>query len=68
MKVVVSGATGPCWFRAGTVLTKQGHDVFRVTRSKPREAHDIAWDPARRHCQGRIEGAEVFVHLEGKYC
>lgn len=67
MKVVVSGATGLVGSELVPFLAKQGHEVFRLTRSKPHEAHDIVWDPARKQLpKGRLDGAEVIVHLAGE--
>lgn len=67
MKVIVTGATGLVGSELVPFLAKQGHDVYRLTHSKPREAHDIAWDPAQKQLpKSRLEGAEVFVHLAGE--
>ena len=67
MKVLVTGATGLVGSELVPFLTKQGHDVFRLTHSKPREAHDIVWDPSHNQLpKSRIEGTEVVVHLAGE--
>ena len=67
MKVLVSGATGLVGSELVPFLTQQGNDVYRLTRSKPREAHDIAWDPSRNQLpKGRIDGSDVVVHLAGE--
>ena len=67
MKVLVTGATGLVGSELVTFLKKQGHDVYRLTRGKAHEAHDIVWDPARNLLpKGRIEGTEVVVHLAGE--
>ena len=67
MKVIVTGATGLVGSELVPFLTKQGHDVYRLTHSKPREAHDISWDPSQKQLpKSRLEGAEVFVHLAGE--
>ena len=67
MKVVVTGATGLVGSQLVPVLSGQGHDVYRLTHSKPREAHDISWDPAHKQLpKSRLEGAEAIVHLAGE--
>jgi len=67
MKVLVTGGTGLVGSHLVPYLNGRGHDVYRLTRSKPREAHDIVWDPARGHLpKGRIEGTEIVVHLAGE--
>lgn len=67
MKVLVTGATGLVGSELVPFLTNQGHDVYRLTRGKAREAHDVVWDPAHNQLpKGRIEGTEVVVHLAGE--
>ncbi len=67
MKVWVTGATGLVGSELVPFLTKQGNDVYRLTRGKAHEAHDIVWDPARNQLpKGRIEGTDVVVHLAGE--
>lgn len=67
MKVLVTGGTGLVGSVLIPLLTKSGHDVYRLTHSKPREARDIAWDPERNQLpKARIEGTEAVVHLAGE--
>lgn len=67
MKVLVTGATGLVGSELVPFLSRQGHDVYRLTRSKPREANDISWDPLRGQIpKARIEGSEVIIHLAGE--
>lgn len=67
MKVLVTGATGLVGSELVPFLVKQGNEVYRLTRSKPLEAHDIVWDPSRGQIpKGRIDGSDVVVHLAGE--
>lgn len=67
MKVLVTGATGLVGSELVPFLTKQGHDVYRLTHSTPREARDIVWDPMHNQIpKARIDGSEVVIHLAGE--
>ena len=67
MKVLVTGATGLVGSELVPFLTKKGYDVFRLTRSKPQEVHDIVWDPAHNQLpKARLEGIDTVVHLAGE--
>lgn len=67
MKVLVSGAKGLVGSELVPFLTRQGHDVYRLTRSKADEAQDIVWDPTRGDiAKARLEGTDVVVHLAGE--
>ena len=69
MRVLVAGATGLSWFlELVPFLTKQGHDVYRLTRSKPQEAYDIAWDPLEISCRrdASTVARSAWCHLAGE--
>lgn len=67
MKVLVTGASGLVGSELVPFLAKQGHEVYRLTHSKPHEATDIAWDPMRNQIpKGRIDGVDVVIHLAGE--
>jgi uncharacterized protein (TIGR01777 family) len=67
MKVLVTGATGLVGRHLVPFLTTQGHEVFRLVRTEPREANDIAWDPQTGMVlAARLEGLDAVVHLAGE--
>jgi len=67
MKVLVSGAKGLVGSELVPLLTSQGQDVYRLTRSQADEAHDIVWDPTRGDiAKARLEGTDIVVHLAGE--
>jgi len=67
MKVLVTGATGLVGRHLVPFLTTQGHEVFRLIRTEPREANDITWDPAAGMIlAARLEGLNAVVHLAGE--
>ena len=67
MKILVTGATGLIGRELTPLLTTSGHEVFRLTRSKPTEANDITWNPAQGQLpQAPLEGLDAVVHLAGE--
>ena len=67
MLVAVTGASG----LIGTALTRrleaQGHQVLRVTRSRPTEADQVQWDPmAGKLDPDALAKADAVVHLAAK--
>lgn len=68
MKIIVSGASG----LIGTALIKElrgrRHVVARLVRpGHPRQAEDIAWDPAAYQINvGAMNGTDAVVHLSGE--
>lgn len=67
MKVLVTGATGLVGSALVPLLTTGGHEVFRLTRSDPKLANDIQWNPASHDLpKARLEGMDAVVHLAGE--
>lgn len=67
MKILVTGATGLIGRELTALFTTAGHEVFRLTRSKPSEANDITWDPAQGMLpKAPLEGLDAVVHLAGE--
>jgi uncharacterized protein (TIGR01777 family) len=67
MKVLITGATGLVGSALGPVLSADGNEVFRLTRSEPKQANDITWNPDSRDLpKARLEGLDAIVHLAGE--
>lgn len=67
MKVLVTGATGLVGSVLVPFLTSGGHEVLRLTRSEPKEANDVTWNPNTGEIpKARLEGLDAVVHLAGE--
>jgi len=67
MKVLVTGGTGLVGSALCPMLTTGGHEVYRLTRSSPKEANDIQWNPAAGDLpKAQLEGLDAVVHLAGE--
>lgn len=67
MKILITGATGLIGRELTADLIRQGHEVFRLTRSQPKEPNDIPWNPtAGEISTARLEGLDAVVHLAGE--
>lgn len=67
MKILVTGATGLVGTALSAFLTTGGHEVVRLTRSTPRDANDVSWNPESGTIdRARLEGLDAVVHLAGE--
>ena len=66
MRIAVSGSTGFIGSQLVTALTRDGHDIIRIVRTKARSG-DIQWSPAEgRIDAAALEGVDAVVHLAGE--
>jgi uncharacterized protein len=66
MLVAVTGASGLIGTALTARLRAEGHDVLRVTRSRPTAADQVQWDPAAgRLDPDALAKADAVVHLAG---
>jgi hypothetical protein len=69
MKVLVSGSTGLVGTALVPELTRAGHDVLRLVRSKSQASSKdlVGWDPDARYIDAAgLEGLDAVVHLAGE--
>jgi uncharacterized protein (TIGR01777 family) len=67
MQILITGGTGLIGRELTAELTRQGHEVFRLTRGQPKEPNDISWNPATGEIpRARLEGLDAVVHLAGE--
>ncbi|MCB9915072.1 MAG: TIGR01777 family protein [Planctomycetes bacterium] len=65
--ILVTGASGLIGSALVRRLRAEGHRVRPLVRRPPREAAEIAWDPAKGWLDPReLEGADAVVHLAGE--
>lgn len=69
MKVLVSGSTGLVGAALIPELTRAGHEVLKLVRSKPAASsrESIGWDPEASYIDAAgLEGLDAVVHLAGE--
>jgi uncharacterized protein len=68
MKICITGSTGLIGAELCSSLSKRGHNVLRLVRSKTvREPNTAYWDLSRRVIEKeRLEGLDAVVHLAGR--
>jgi uncharacterized protein len=66
MRIAISGSTGFIGSQLVTALTRDGHDVARIVRSKARSG-DIQWSPDEERIHAAaLDGTEAVIHLAGE--
>jgi uncharacterized protein (TIGR01777 family) len=67
MRIFVTGSTGLIGSELTPLLEKAGHEVIRLVRTAPRNAHERMWESeGRRLSADVLEGCEVLLHLAGE--
>jgi uncharacterized protein (TIGR01777 family) len=67
LRIAITGSSGLVGKALVPFLVARGHDVKRLVRSTPRNANEIAWDPARRQLEpDDLEGMDAIIHLAGE--
>ena len=63
MKVVVTGAGGLIGSALVSSLEADGHEVIRLVRREPKNAHERRWNPNGEPDPLLVDGADAVVHL-----
>lgn len=67
MRIAITGASGLIGKRLVGLLSGQGHEVFKITRQKSSDSHEIFWDPYSATLDPAVlEGMDAVVHLAGE--
>jgi uncharacterized protein (TIGR01777 family) len=68
MKILVSGSSGFIGSSLVPFLTTGGHEVIRLSRTKPNQDETVVrWDPVRRQIDlSHLDGVDAVVHLAGE--
>jgi len=68
MRVAITGSTGLVGSEVVTVLSAEGHEVFRLVRRVPAPGEKaVRWDPGKGEIDAAgLEGFDAVIHLAGE--
>lgn len=67
MRIAVTGSTGLIGSALVPRLTRDGHEVLRLVRSRPAGRGATFWDPAAGEIDaGALRGVDAVIHLAGR--
>jgi uncharacterized protein (TIGR01777 family) len=68
MKILITGASGLVGGKIIPVLKAKGHEIYKLSRSKPKNADEVQWDAYKGFTDeefAKLENFDAVVHLAG---